>query len=81
MAQTLLNKNLDWAQRWRDRGSVAQRLYPNNPRSGGSAGSGGTTTSNAGSGSGGTTTTAPPQSLAATIYPNLPSEATERGKP
>ena len=68
MAQTLLNKNLDWAQRWRDRGPVAQRLYPNQP----SAGSGGTTTGNAGSGSGGTTTTAQrPPSLAAAMYPHL----------
>jgi hypothetical protein len=65
---TLLNEALARAQRWRDRAPVAQRLYPAL-----SAGSGGTTTGNAGSGSGGTTTAPAPQSLAATIYPNLPS--------
>jgi hypothetical protein len=84
MAQTLLNKNLDWARAWRDRGPVAQRMYPALPsaalRSGDSAGSGGTTTSaGSGSGSGGTTTAPggsgaqPRPTLAATIYPNLPS--------
>jgi hypothetical protein len=73
MAQTLLNKNLEWAQRWRDRGPVAQRLYPNNPRSGGSAGSGGTTTNSAGG-------RAQPSSLAAVIYPHLPNAGAEAGR-
>jgi hypothetical protein len=64
---TLLNQALDWAQRWRDRGPAAQRMYPGLP-------SGGTTNANAsGSGSGGTTNTARPPSLAAAIYPGLPN--------
>jgi hypothetical protein len=56
---SLLNQALDWAQRWRDRGPVAQRLYPALP-------SGGTTKAPPTSG-------AQPSSLAAAVYPNLPS--------
>jgi hypothetical protein len=61
---SLLNEALARAQRWRDRGSAAARMYPALP-------SGGTTNAS-GSGSGGTTNTAPrPGSVAAAMYPHL----------
>jgi hypothetical protein len=67
---SLLSRALVRDRQWRDRGPVAQRLYPGLPKAGGSTKA---STTNA---------TAPqPKSIAAAIYPHLPQGSKPEAKP